>query len=186
MENLIIYSATYKVHVELVRAVLKTASDHNVGVNRAKTTFAEPTEKFAGYIVSEEGFRPSPDFKRAIREFPQPRNVTELRSFYGLCQQVGNFSSKIATTLAPLSPFLKKNLELNWGTQQESAFQIARKELAQENELAFYNPNRITSLHVDASRLQGLGFILKQQQPANGIYFKPDPVSSHRPNPGTQ
>jgi hypothetical protein len=48
MEDLIIYSATYEEHLELVRAVFKTASDHNVGFNRAKTTFAEPTGKFAG------------------------------------------------------------------------------------------------------------------------------------------
>ena len=30
-------------------------------------------------------------------------------------------------------------------------------------ELAFYNPERETTLHVDASRLNGLGFILKQR-----------------------
>jgi hypothetical protein len=115
MEDLIIYSTTYEEHVELVRAVLKTASDHNVGFNHAKTTFVEPTGKFAGYIVSEESFHLSPDLTRAIREFPQPRNVTDLRSFYGLCQQVGNFSS-IATALATLFPLLKKNFEWSWGT----------------------------------------------------------------------
>jgi hypothetical protein len=32
------------------------------------------------------------------------------------------------------------------------------------SKLAFYNPARPTSLHVDASRLIGLGFILRQQQ----------------------
>jgi hypothetical protein len=147
MEDLIIYSATYEEHLELVRAVFKTASDHNVGFNRAKTTFAEPTGKFAGYVVSEDGFRPSPDLTRAIREFPQPRNVTDLRSFYGLCQQVSNFSSKIAAALAPLSPLLKKNVEWSWNAQEETAFQTARKELAQVQELAFYNPDRTTSMH---------------------------------------
>ena len=146
-------------------ATFKTASNHNVGFNRAKTTFAEPTCKFAGYVLSEEGFRPIPDLTRDIREFPEPRNVTDLRSFFGLCQQVGNFSSKIATAIAPLSPLLKKT-EWSWGAQEESAFQIARKELAQVQVLAFYNPDRITSIHVDASRLHGLGFILKQQDPA--------------------
>ena len=37
------------------------------------------------------------------------------------------------------------------------------------SKLAFYNPAHPTSLHVDASRLRGLGFILRQQQ-TNGSW----------------
>jgi hypothetical protein len=50
------------------------------------------------------------------------------------------------------------------------SFPDRKKLIEQVQELAFYNPNRITSLQVDASRLHGLGFIRKQQQPASGIF----------------
>jgi hypothetical protein len=168
MEDLIIYSPTYEEHLELLHEVFKTASDNNVGFNREKTSFANATGDFAGYRVTEDGFRPNPELTRAIREFPQPNNITDLRSFYGLCQQVGNFSNKIASTLSPLSPLLKKNLEWTWDPQHEAAFRLAREELANVQELAFYNLERATSLHVDASRLHGLGFILKQQDATTG------------------
>lgn len=35
------------------------------------------------------------------------------------------------------------------------------------NDLAFYDPGRLTSLHVDASRLNGLGFLLKPLDDSN-------------------
>jgi hypothetical protein len=89
-----------------------------VGFNKKKNRLAAPTGKFAGYIVSGNGFQPNPDLTRAIRDFPPPSNITDIRSFYGLCQQVDNFSNKIATALAPLSPLLKQNSGWNLGPDQ--------------------------------------------------------------------
>ena len=48
-------------------------------------------------------------------------------------------------------------MELGTGSRK------AREELAVSPELAFYHPERETTLHVDASRLNGLGFILKKR-----------------------
>ena len=44
----------------------------------------------------------------------------------------------------------------------QEAFTAARTLLSTVRDLAFYDPKRPTSLHVDASRLNGLGFLLKQ------------------------
>jgi hypothetical protein len=96
MEDLVIYSRTYEEHVDLLRILFKTANDNNVSFNKKKTVYANTTANFAGYEISADGFRPNPELARTIREFPRPSNVTDLRSFYGLCQQVGNFSDKIA------------------------------------------------------------------------------------------
>ncbi|KAI9555012.1 putative uncharacterized protein K02A2.6-like [Daphnia sinensis] len=153
MEDLIIYSSNYNEHINLLRLLFQTASDNNVSFNRKKTVFATHSVVFAGYVVSENGFCPNPELTRAIREFPRPGNITDLR----------NFSVKLAATLAPLSPLLKKNIVWEWTPEHESSFKAARTELAVIPELAFYDPNRPTTLFTDASRLNGLGFILKQR-----------------------
>ena len=92
-----------------------------------------------------------------------------MRSFFGLGQQVGDFSDRLAATLAPLSPLLKKGYAWEWTEVHERAFRAARTELSEVKDLAFYDPRRPTALHVDASLLNGLGFILKQQQ-QNGTW----------------
>ena len=99
---------------------------------------------------------------RAIREFPVPRSITDIRSFFGLCKQIGHFSDQLATSLDPLSPLLKSQYTWEWTTRHDEAFSAARALLSEVSDLAFYGPKRPTSLHVDASRLNGLGFLLKQ------------------------
>ena len=124
--------------------------------------FAQPAVTFGGYVVDADSFRPDPELTRAIREFPTPGSITDVRSFFGLCQQVGNFSDQLAAALDPLSPLLKTGYTWEWTTQHEEAFTAARTLLSTVRDLAFYDPKRPTSLHVDASRLNGLGFLLKQ------------------------
>ena len=83
----------------------------------------------------------------------------------GLRQQVGNFSDKISKELEPLAPLLKKNLTWEWTTYHDEAFKKARETLSAAPDLAFYDSPHKTAVHVDASRLYGLGFILKQLKP---------------------
>jgi hypothetical protein len=150
MEDLVIYSRTYEEHINLLRMLFKTISDNNMSFNKNKTVFAKPTAIFAGYKVSADGLRPNPELTRAIREFPWPANITNLRSFYGLCQQVGNFSDKIAAVLALLSQLLKKNISWEWSANHVEAFHAACNTSAIVPELAFYDPSRPTPLAVDA------------------------------------
>jgi hypothetical protein len=162
VEDILVYSATYEEHIEAVRRLFHRAAAHNVAINTSKIVFAQPAVTFGGYVVDADGFRPDPELTRAIREFPTPGSITDVRSFFGLCQQVGNFSDQLAAALDPLSPLLKTGYTWEWTTQHEEAFTAARTLLSTVRDLAFYDPKRPTSLHVDASRLNGLGFLLKQ------------------------
>lgn len=163
IEDIVVFSSTYEEHKELVRTLLARANKHQVAVNVEKMVFAESAVKFGGYTLDANGFRPDPELTRAIAEFPTPLGITDLRSFFGLCQQVGNFSDRISTALVPLSPLLKKGLTWEWTTTHDQAFKRARAALSTINDLAFYDPGHPTALHVDASRLNGLGFVLKQK-----------------------
>jgi hypothetical protein len=87
-----------------------------------------------------------------------------MRAFHGLCQQAGNFSDDLATVLRPLAPLLQKDFAWEWTVQHEKDFKAARESLSSLSELSFYDPASPTSLHVNASRLRGLGFILRQQK----------------------
>ena len=104
-----------------------------------------------------------PALSKALREFPTPKSQTDVRSFFGLANQTCNFSSEISELLAPLKSLLKKGTKFQWLPEYETAFQKAREHLSSPKVLAYYNPNRRTRLIADASRLNGLGFVLKQE-----------------------
>jgi hypothetical protein len=85
-----------------------------------------------------------------------------MRSFFGLANQTCNFSDEISEILHPLKVLLKKGSMFQWLPEHESAFLKAKELLSSPKTLAYYDPRRQTRLQVDASRLKGLGFVLKQ------------------------
>ena len=126
-------------------------------------------------MIDGNGFKPDPALTEAIRNFRRPANISDIRAFFGLAEEVGNFSDHLAQALLPLSPLLKKDYQWEWTETHERAFRAARVALSTVSSLSFYDPKRPTALHVDASRLNGLGFVLKQQQP-NGIWQMVQPA----------
>lgn len=92
------YGIAYEEHVQLERTLFQRAANHHIAIDVSKMVFAEPTAQFGGYIVSSGGFKPNPDLIGAIREFPRPKNIKDIRAFHGLCQQVSNFLTKVAET----------------------------------------------------------------------------------------
>ena len=121
MEDILAFSETYEEHKTLHK-ILQAAAEHQVSIGAKKLQFAQEMVKYAGYEVSGKGFRPDPDLTRAIRDFPVPTSTTDVRSFNGLCQQVGNFSTEVSQCLDPLSPLLKKNVRFEWSPIYEAAF----------------------------------------------------------------
>ena len=110
-----------------------------------------PSVKFGGFIVESSGFRPDPELTKAISAFPSPQNFTDLRSFFDLCQQVGNFSSQVAAALSPLSSLLKKGTAWVWSVESQTTFEHARRVLTDVADLAFYDTKNPTALHTGIS-----------------------------------
>ena len=120
---------------------------------------------FAGYQINEDGAKLDPALYKAIADFPVPKTLTELRSFLGLAQQQAHFTSAISELTGPMHPLLKKSNNWIWTQEMNEAFQKTKKFLSTPAALAFYDHRRETRLYTDASRLNGLGFVLKQKQP---------------------
>ena len=123
-----------------------------------------PEVIFGGFKLNAEGYSLDPSLHDAIRRFPAPTNLTELRSFMGLINQTTTFTDKIAEMAYPLKALLKKKVEFVWTPAHQEAFEKARAELGNPKQLAYYYHQRATRLYTDASRLNGLGFVLKQLQ----------------------
>jgi len=148
MEDILAFAKTYDEMIALNKVIVECADQHNISFNRHKTeaAFAVGEVDFAGYRVNSSGYKPSPELTRAIAEFPRPTNRTDLRSFNGLCQQVGNFCDKISEALGPLYFLLKDKTAWDWSESCEEAFQVTRKMLSVVPILSFYNVDRPTAL----------------------------------------
>ena len=116
-------------------------------------------------MLTSNRYQTDPSLAKALSEFPHPKNLTDMRSFFGLANQLCNFTEEIAQILAPLQSLLKKGTPFMWIEEHEQAFQNAKTHLSSKKTLTYYCPDRKTRLISDASRLHGLGFVLMQEQP---------------------
>lgn len=97
--------------LSLVFSALRNAK---LTLNINKCEFGKTKIDFLGYIVSEEGLKPGARKVSAIRDFPEPRNVHEVRRFLGLSGFFRRFIPKYAIIAKPLTDLTKKNCKFNF------------------------------------------------------------------------
>ena len=152
------------------KKLVQRLAENGVTLNRQKCQFEQREIKFAGYIVDQEGVKADPEKVTAVAKFKSPINLTELKRFMGLVNQLAPFSDRIASLATPVRDLLSTSNHWLWTKQHEKAFQEIKEELVSTPVLGRYEVNRATKIATDCSRNIGLSFILSQQ---HGQVWKP-------------
>jgi transposase InsO family protein len=161
LDDIIIFSHTVEDHLMHIEEILKRLSKHNLNAKISKCEFFEPSLTFLGHIVSRDGVRVCSDKVTAVREFPVPTNVKELRSFLGLSNFYRRFIQGFSKITAVLTRLLQKNVEYKWTEDCQSAFQQLKEKLTEAPVLAFPDYKLKFILTTDACD-SGIGGVLSQ------------------------
>jgi len=174
VDDVIVLSEDENAHIRHVDWVLKSLHDANMKVSAQKSRFFKKSVSFLGFIVTNNGATTDPDKIRAIQEFPEPKNVFEVRSFLGLSSYYRCFIKDFASIARPVSDILKgengsvsrhrsKNIQVQFIEQQRLAFQKLRNILASVDVILMYpNYKKAFDLTMDASAY-GIGAVLSQE-----------------------
>ena len=65
---------------------MSALQDHGLYANKEKCHFGMEIIKYLGYVIDSEGVHVNPEKIQVIKDWPAPRNLTELRSFLGLAK----------------------------------------------------------------------------------------------------
>jgi hypothetical protein len=145
------------------REFIAACSKAGITLNVKKIVYDKPEVVFGGYLINKNGYTIDPALSTALSEFPVPKSQTDIRSFCGLANQMCNFSDDISEAFAPFKHLLKKGQKFEWNDDLQAVFEAARRHLTSIKTLAFYRPDRKMRLVTDACRLNGIGFVLKQE-----------------------
>ena len=132
-------------------------------LNPDKFQFAERSVDFAGFRVSDSTIEPLPKYLDAIRDFPSPTSTTDIRSWFGLVNQVANYA-QLRDIMEPFKPFLSPRCKFSWSPQLEEAFQLSKDAIicAIREGVEIFDMQRRTCLRPDWST-RGIGYFLLQQ-----------------------
>ncbi|GBG92286.1 hypothetical protein CBR_g55055 [Chara braunii] len=126
--------------------------------------------------LTEMAFKLEDSKIAAIRDWPTPRTLTELRSFLGLANYYRKFVRNFSTIAAPLRRLLKKEAIWQWDKDCTSALKKLKCALIEYPVLKVADPSLPFVVTTDASQY-GIGAVL-QQDDDNG--YRPVEFMSER------
>ena len=94
-------------------------------LNPTKFQFCQKDINFAGFNITDENVRPLDKYIDSIRQFPTPRNIADIRSWFGLINQVSHYS-KLSNIILPFKPLLSPKTSFKWSDELQDAFEQSK------------------------------------------------------------
>jgi hypothetical protein len=136
MDDILVYTKTLPQHKELLQQVFQLLADHQFFIKRSKCSFAQLKLEYLGHVISAEGVATDPAKIAAIKKWPTPSSVKQVRAFLGLAGYYRKFIAQYGTISRPLTELLKKGVHFSWTSTTDQAFQALKVALTNAPVLA--------------------------------------------------
>ena len=152
---------------------LDICGKHGITLNPEKFRFAKDVVEFAGFEITNDTVRPCKKYIRAISEFPTPQNLTDVRSWFGLVNQV-SYAFSMADIMLPFRELLKPSNKFTWDDTLQQAFEKSKLTIIDEihSGVKIFDKTKPTCLATDWSKT-GIGYWLFQKHcscPSNDLF----------------
>ena len=115
---LIVSKGNFETHLDHLEQVLTRLAEAGLKVNATKSSFCCNELEYLGYLINNEGVRPTMKKVEAISNIAPPKTRKQLRSFIGMVNYYRDMWPKRSHYLAPLSILTSNNVK--WGNGQMS------------------------------------------------------------------
>lgn len=185
IDDLIIFSESLEEHEHRLVQVLTRLKEYGLKLSPEKCKFFQTSVRYLGHIVSQHGVETDPVKIEAIKTWPRPQTLKELKSFLGFAGYYRRFVQDFSKIVKPLNNLTagyppirkgrkckdpnrhyydpKEKLGGRWDASCQQAFETIVEKLTTAPVLGYADPRLPYVLHTDASTI-GLGAALYQEQ----------------------
>jgi len=165
IDDICVYSNTWKDHLTHLREVLQCLREVGLTVRLAKCSFARSRVQYLGHLIGGGTIAPVDAKIQAISTMEQPVDKKGLRRFLGMASYYRRFIPSFADVAAVLhaATSKKENNRIRWTLERQQAF--AKLQEAVTATVTLYAPDQTRPyiLKTDASGT-GIGAALEQEK----------------------
>ena len=161
LDDILIYSKEIEEHLEHLQQLFEVLRKQRLYAKLEKCNFLLPEVSFLGYIIGKEGVKVDPEKVKAIKEWPTPTTLTQVRSFHGLASFYRRFIKDFSSVMAPVTECTKQG-KFEWIPTAQSAFEKLKDMMCKAPILKLPDFTKPFELECDASGV-GIGAVLVQE-----------------------
>jgi hypothetical protein len=151
LDDILIFSKTLEEHQTHVHQVLQALRDADLRVNPKKSTFHSQEVEYLGFKIRPGRIEMSDKKVEAVRSWPTPTSVKEVRGFLGFANFYRRFIEGFGRLAAPLTELTKKDKAFEWTKQQQTAFDDIKYRILSKPILVMADPEKPFEVETDAS-----------------------------------
>ena len=162
-DDVLVFSPSFAKHCESLDRALTLIEEAGLKVKPDKCRVLPQRVPFVGHILSAQGVSTDPAKVSAVKSWPPPTNVSQLRVFLGKIGYYRKFIPDFATLAAPLFQLEEKGRNFVWSNDCQKSFDTLKQALCEAPVLAFPRFDLPFVLDTDASTT-GVAAVLSQVQ----------------------
>ena len=103
LDDLIVFSETLEDHEARLTKVLNRLKEYGLKLSPEKCRFFQSSVRYLGHVVSEHGVQTDPEKIAALKTWPVPQHLKELKAFLGFCGYYRKFIKGYSSIMKPLN-----------------------------------------------------------------------------------
>jgi len=129
MDDITSPSHTFTEGLEHLGCIFDRLLEANLKLKPSKCAFFQKKITFLGHVVSEEGISTNDAKIKAIKTWPTPKSVKDIKSFIGLASYYRRFVQGFSKIAKPLHKLGEKGVKLVWTDEAQQAFDTLKEAL---------------------------------------------------------
>jgi len=121
-DDILACSPSLEAHLLHLRTAFETLRQHILFAKMSKCSFGTREIEYLGHVISTDGVSTDPNKIEAMKDWPNPCNVKQLRGFLGLTGYYRRFIRNYGQLSKPLTELLK-NEAFHWSEEAQIAFE---------------------------------------------------------------